>query len=89
MFTAKTIAYNYKKFIIPNNKLEKVIIAGGGAYNKTLIRFIKEELKGIDVLIQEDLGFSSDAKEAIAFAILGNETLNNNFSNVPIGNWCK
>lgn len=83
MFTAKTIAYNYKRFIIPNNKLEKVIIAGGGAYNKTLIKFIKEELKGIDVLIQEDLGFSSDAKEAIAFAILGNETLNNNFSNVP------
>lgn len=83
MFTAKSISYNYKKFIIPNNKLEKVIIAGGGAHNKTLIRFIKEELEGVEVLIQEDLGFSSDAKEAIAFAVLGNETLNNNFSNVP------
>lgn len=83
MFTAKSISYNYKKFIIQNNKLEKVIIAGGGAHNKTLIKFIKEELDGIEVLIQEDLGFSSDAKEAIAFAILGNETLNNNFSNVP------
>ena len=83
MFTAKSISYNYKKFIIPNDKLEKVIIAGGGAHNKTLIRFIKEELEGIEVLIQEDLGFSSDAKEAIAFAILGNETLNNNFSNIP------
>lgn len=83
MFTAKTISHNYKKFIIPNNKLERVIIAGGGAHNKTLIRFIKEELEGIDVLIQEDIGFSSDAKEAIAFAVLGNETLNNNFSNVP------
>ncbi len=83
MFTAKSISYNYKKFIIPNNKLEKVIIAGGGAHNKTLIKFIKEELEGIEVLIQEDLGFSSDAKEAIAFAVLGNETLNNNFSNVP------
>lgn len=83
MFTAKTIGFNYKKFIIPNNRLEKVIIAGGGAHNKTLIKFIKEELEGINVLIQEDLGFSSDAKEAIAFAVLGNETLNNNFSNVP------
>lgn len=83
MFTAKSISYNYKKFIIPNNKLEKVIIAGGGAHNKTLIKFIKEELNDVDVLIQEDLGFSSDAKEAIAFAVLGNETLNNNFSNVP------
>lgn len=83
MFTAKTIAYNYKKFIIPNHKLDKVIISGGGAHNKTLIKFIKKELIGIDVLLQEDLGYSSDAKEAIAFAILGNETLNNSFSNVP------
>ncbi|MEG2110009.1 MAG: anhydro-N-acetylmuramic acid kinase AnmK [Clostridium sp.] len=83
MFTAKTIGYNYKKFILNEKGLDKVIIAGGGAHNKTLIKFIKEELKGIEVLTQEEIGFSSDAKEAIAFTILGNETLNNNFSNVP------
>lgn len=47
------------------------------------IEIIKSELKGISVLIQEELGYSSDAKEAIAFAILGNETLNNSFSNIP------
>lgn len=36
-----------------------------------------------DVLVQEDLGFSSDAKEAMAFVILGNETLRRVTNNVP------
>lgn len=43
---------------------------------------IKDGLNGIDVFTQDEIGFSSDAKEAIAFAILGNETLNNKASNV-------
>lgn len=83
MFTAKTIGYNYRNFILKERGLDKVIISGGGSHNKTLINFIREEVKGVEVLTQEDIGFSSDAKEAIAFAILGNETLHNSFSNVP------
>jgi len=43
---------------------------------------IKALLPDCKVMIQEDLGYSSDAKEAIAFAILANETINNNFGNV-------
>lgn len=31
----------------------------------------------------EDLGYSSDYLEALCFLIIGNETLNNNPSNVP------
>lgn len=83
MFTAKTIGENYKNFILPKTKLQKIIIGGGGSHNKTLLNYIREELKGIEVVTQEDIGFSSDAKEAIAFVILGNETLHNSFSNVP------
>ena len=40
-------------------------------------------LPDVRVVTQDELGYSSDAKEAIAFAILGNETLNNKPSNVP------
>ncbi|EOY7169271.1 anhydro-N-acetylmuramic acid kinase [Clostridioides difficile] len=36
----------------------------------------------VEVLTQDEYGYSSDAKEALAFVILGNETLNNSFSNV-------
>lgn len=82
-FTAKTIAYHYKKYVFPNYNIREVILAGGGSYNSTLVNMIKDELinDNVKVLIQEDLGLSSDGKEAIAFAVLGNETLNNNPSN--------
>ncbi len=35
------------------------------------------------VIAMEDIGFSSDAKEAIAFAVLGNEFLRQQTNNVP------
>lgn len=82
-FTAESIVDSYKKHIIPKVNLKKVIIGGGGAHNKTLINLIKNGLNGIEVLTQEEIGHSSDAKEAIAFAILGNETIHGNTSNVP------
>lgn len=82
-FTAKSIADSYKKYILPRTSIDEMIISGGGAYNSYLVELIKKELVGTRVLTQEDLGYSSDAKEAIAFAILGNETLNNSFSNIP------
>ena len=81
-FTAKSIAYNYRKFVFPKCKIHEVILGGGGSYNNTLVKMITEYLPECTVLIQEDLGYSSDAKEAIAFAVLANETLNNNCGNV-------
>lgn len=82
-FTAYSIAYHYKKYFIHQYNLDKCIIAGGGAYNKCLINLIKKELPEIEILIQEDLGYSSEAKEAIAFVILGNQTYHMRPSNVP------
>lgn len=82
MFTAKSIAYQYKTFLLKDYPFEKVIIGGGGAYNPVLMEFIKQKLEGIDVLRQEDLGYSSGAKEAIAFVVMGNETIHRQPSNV-------
>lgn len=81
-FTAKSIAYNYRNFIFPKIKIDEVIIGGGGSYNKTLIRMIQDELKECKVMIQEELGYSSDAKEAIAFALLAYSTLRGIPSNI-------
>lgn len=82
-FTAESIIDSYNKHVIPKVNLKKIIIGGGGAHNKTLMKYLKEGFVGIDVLTQEEIGYSSDAKEAIAFAILGNETIHGNTSNVP------
>lgn len=82
-FTAYSITDAYKRFIIPNTPVDRVVLGGGGAYNPELVRLIKDYLSDVEVLVQEDLGYSSDAKEAIAFAVLGNETLYRQTSNVP------
>lgn len=82
MFTAKSIAFHYQRDILSKYSLDDVIIGGGGSHNDTLIQFIKDELSPIPVYTQDEIGYSSDAKEAIAFAILGNETLNHHPSNV-------
>ncbi|EOL46464.1 anhydro-N-acetylmuramic acid kinase AnmK [Enterococcus caccae] len=80
MFTAKSIAKAVQPFIAGPTEL---IIGGGGSYNQTLIGMIRTELPEVHVLIQEDLGFSSEAKEAIAMAVLANQTLQRCSGNVP------
>src|SRR5690625_4682716 len=80
MFTAKSIAKSIKKYM---TKKTDLIIGGGGSYNPTLVQMIKEALPNVSVIRQEDLGLSSDAKEAVAMTILGNQTLHRQPSNVP------
>lgn len=82
MFTAKTMAMAYERFIMKDHDLDQVVLGGGGAHNKGLIRNLKTLLPKVNILTQEDLGLSSDAKEAVAFAILGNETLNSHHGNL-------
>ncbi|KPL58658.1 anhydro-N-acetylmuramic acid kinase AnmK [Rossellomorea vietnamensis] len=82
-FTALSISDAYKTFVFPQHPINEVIIGGGGSYNKTLLQMMRELLPEVTIFIQEDIGYSSDAKEAIAFALLANETLHGNPGNVP------
>jgi anhydro-N-acetylmuramic acid kinase len=73
-FSAITIANAYRNFVLPKfPSLKKVTFSGGGIYNTTLIDRIQRLLPELTVhLLKNDL---SDSKEAIAFALLANETL--------------
>ncbi len=84
-FTAESIASAVRLYVEPHLEggLDRLITGGGGAHNGTLMRMLAQRLSGTQVLTQEDLGYSSDAKEAIAFAVLGNQTLRHQPSNVP------
>lgn len=85
LLTAKVIANSYADFILPHGKADELIVSGGGAYNPTLVSFIKKEMLpyGVKVLTQEDRGTSSDAKEAVAFAMLAYYTMHGMPSNLP------
>ena len=70
-FTAETIARGIQKFapVFP----DRLVVTGGGCWNQTLLGHLHGLLPGCRVMTGEDMGFSSDAKEAIAFAVLANE----------------
>jgi len=83
--TAESVAASYRRWVVPRcgRAVDEVIVGGGGAYNPTLLAMLRERLPGVVVLTHEDFGISSDAKEAIAFAILASEAVRGRPTNVP------
>jgi len=83
-FTAESIAAAYREFVRPQvREIDEVILGGGGSYNRTLRGMLEARLPATRVLTHEDFGISGEAKEALAFAILGNETALGQSANVP------
>lgn len=60
-----------------------VLVSGGGAYNTSLMKRLRERLSEYRVETTTDMDLRSDAKEAIAFALLGYETLRERPANLP------
>jgi anhydro-N-acetylmuramic acid kinase len=68
----------------PAHKVQKsLIISGGGTKNAAMMRWIELEQPKDQIFTVDHLGVPSDAKEAIAFALLGAATLDGMPSNVP------
>lgn len=81
LYTARTITDAYQRFL--PQMPDEVIIGGGGAKNPVLMKLLRELLAPIPVLTHEDVGLNSDSKEAVAFAVLANETLQGIAANLP------
>ena len=80
---AYSVVRAYNRFIKPNYEVSRFVISGGGAHNKTLIKRIKSGLPGLTVRLSDYYGIPVDTREAIAFAILGNETICGTPANFP------
>lgn len=62
----------------------RVIASGGGTHNATLLRMLSRRLgSNFDVVVSAELGVDPDAKEAVAFAVLGYETLRGRAAGLP------
>src|SRR5207247_1204085 len=68
--TAESIVTSYERWILPSGRLGTVILGGGGARNKTLMRMLEERLSPARITSHAEFGISDDAKEAMAFAVL-------------------
>lgn len=83
-FTAYGIYKNYMNFVEAETVIDELIISGGGAKNQFLYKCLSEEFgKDVELKIIDDIGVSSDAKEAICFAVLANELIAGNPTNIP------
>jgi len=80
-FSAEAIARSYREALpaMP----DEVYVSGGGALNPTLMRHLVELLAPIPVQSLAALGVDPAAKEAIAFAVLANQTLFGAPGNIP------
>jgi len=67
--TARSIADSYHRFIA--EPIAETILSGGGAKNPTLVKAITTALAPLPVRLFDDVFFDGEAKEAVAFALLG------------------
>ena len=62
-----------------------IYISGGGWHNQLLIDSLKSLLKGYKICDFSDLGIPGDAKEAVLFAALANESVSGSPQDYPVG----
>ncbi|HEU4401051.1 MAG TPA: anhydro-N-acetylmuramic acid kinase, partial [Candidatus Polarisedimenticolia bacterium] len=82
-FTAESIAHACRRFAMPNNVFEEAIVSGGGARNGFLMEQLRAAIPELSIKASDEYGLPAAAKEAVAFALLANETILGVPSNLP------
>jgi anhydro-N-acetylmuramic acid kinase len=84
--TARSIADALRHFVVrKQGQYREMVVSGGGANNPTLMAMLRNEIAplGIALRFSDEFGVPSEAKEALAFAVLAYETWHGRPSNVP------
>ncbi|MBI5241955.1 MAG: anhydro-N-acetylmuramic acid kinase [Elusimicrobia bacterium] len=83
LFTARSIADAYRRFILPRHRIREVLVSGGGALNPVLMGHLVRLLAPLPVKTTAACGLPVMAKEAAAFAWLGLRALQGRSNNCP------
>lgn len=84
--TAHSIGDAVRRFVAGRRGgYQEMVVSGGGAKNPTLMARLRNELAPmkIELRFSDEFGVPSEAKEAVAFAVLAYETWHRRPSNVP------
>ena len=80
-FTVQSIAEGIRRFC--PGEFAKLWVGGGGVHNPRIMTGLRHELPDIAVQSLAELGVDPDAREALSFAVLANETLMGRPGNIP------
>lgn len=81
-FTAAAVADQIARFI-PSNVSRELIVCGGGSYNKTLVKYLRELLPSLKITTSGAYGIDPQAKEAAAFALFAWLALHRQINHCP------
>lgn len=81
VLTPASIALGLKRFV--EHPVDEVVVSGGGVHNRTMMAYLQGFLPNSRLRTSAEFGIDSDAKEAIAFAVLAYETWHRRPSNLP------
>ncbi|MBD3410706.1 MAG: anhydro-N-acetylmuramic acid kinase [Ignavibacteriales bacterium] len=82
-YTALAVWENYVQHVRDETPIDELFVSGGGARNKAIMNYLQTRFGDAPVENVESLGLSSDAKEAVCFAVLASETLRGTPTNIP------
>ncbi len=83
--TVRSIVHSIEKFVLRRGSFHDYIVSGGGTQNRTMMRMLISEMNalGLKVSQTDDFGIPSQAKEAVAFAVLAYQTWHRQPGNIP------
>ena len=88
--TARAIGDALRRFVLTaearrRGGFEEYVVSGGGAENRILMRMLKKETAALGLRLRrpEEFRIPSEAKEALAFALLAYQTWQRQPSNIP------
>ncbi len=82
-FTPLAVAAGIDRFVRPRMRVDELIASGGGVRNPQMMAYLAAYLPGVRIRTSDEFGIDSDAKEAIAFAVLAYQTWRRRPSNLP------
>lgn len=80
--TVETMVRAFNDFIKDIHSIDELIVSGGGVHNQFMMDLLKRKLPKTRIFISDEIELSSDFKEALAFIVLGNQTINHQTGNL-------
>jgi len=84
--TARSVGNALQRFVVKRKgSYAELIVSGGGAKNATLLSMLSAAIAklGLRLRLSDEFGLPSEAKEAVAFALLAFQTWHRQPSNIP------